>query len=230
MSQEPFSHIPQRLLDVFANYTMDLPPLPKNALPVLSSVGDRLFATGTPPGWIRLITPTSISFAELKSLTPPIVTEMDEHDAGNDDASDISAEKDDPVGERPYFLCGFSGRGLQNRVFLYLYCSQRLRVGICLPFDCAYADPELERGNVARAMELLLLLLQCTREGASLNLDGAGTLYWVHDRYGSSFQVCSADEEIMLEGTTVDALLDYLECCRSDAPEENVASRFWLRV
>ena len=226
MTQENIVYVPQALLDVFANYTLELPPLPKNALPALAQVGNELFATGARPAWVLRGTPVFLSIADLE--TPETEPETEDEDGVPEEA--LPLQDADDADEAPYFLCGFSGRGLQDRAFLYCYSSRHLRIAISVPFDHAYADPERERANLARVMELLVLVLQCTREGANLGTDGAGTLFWVKGWRDSSFQVRNGEGEVVLSGDTESALLDYLEQRRNALSEESVESRFWVKI
>lgn len=247
MTQENLAQVPPMLLDIFADYGLELPPLPLNILPALSPAGNELFATGVPPAWVLRNTPTSLSFADLvfretqfyaadgEPREAPPRDALADADGGEEDEPDEEAdgapgENGEPAGEMPYFLCGFSGSGLQNRVFLYCYSSSRLRVGITIPFNHAYADPERERAEFARVMELLVLVLQCTREGANLGTDDAGTLFWIRDWHGSSFQVRNGNGEVILAGDTTDALLDYLERRRGALLEDAAGTQFWVRV
>ncbi len=107
MSQENLVQVPQPMLDVFANYGLEVPPLPKNAMPALFPVESELFATGARPAWLVRGTPNSLSFADLDA--PETAAD------GADGGSEETRSPELPSGgghtdEEPYFLCGFTGR------------------------------------------------------------------------------------------------------------------------
>lgn len=237
MTQQNPVVVPQELLDVFANYGLTVPPLPKNVLPMLVRAGEELFATSALPPSLLQTTTSRFSFAELDRLaTGPLFaseTDEEETDGEEDSVDDRTAAAEDADGETapevPYFLCGFSGRGLQDRAFVYVYASRRLRLGITVSFDCAYADPEAERAELAQALELLTLALQCTREGAALGTESPGTFSWVYGGNATAFEVRNR-ETVVLTGDDARSLLDYLERCRESEAETAVDARFWIPV
>lgn len=171
-----------------------LPPLPSEAIDALERTGIRFFATDG-----RELSPSRTQAADLARYF------------GN-----FSNPFPRASGRLRYLGCGLRGHGLQGTVFEYLLDAGSLRLGLSLPWDRAYGDPEEERSLLESGFKLMEL---CRR-----HLPESGLLTVFLDQTACIWSFVEGEERIQ-EGDSVSGLLDFLQLEESD-----VHPMHWIRI
>ena len=114
---------------------------------------------------------------------------------------------------------GLTGYGLQSRRATFLVDAGRLRLGVSLPWSCAFGDAEDERAALAAAFRVTEVCLG--------HIPASGILSVFIGPEG--FRWRWKDGEAEEEGSSLDSLLDVLEG-HGGAAEEAVPSYQWMRV
>ena len=114
---------------------------------------------------------------------------------------------------------GLTGYGLQGRRATFLVDADRLRLGVSLPWSCAFGDAEDERAALAAAFRVTEVCLG--------HIPASGILSVFIGPEG--FRWRWKDGEAEEEGSSLDSLLDVLEG-HGGAAEEAVPSYQWMRV
>ena len=132
---------------------------------------------------------------------------------GSEDAPSATA------GFSGYAGFGIRGYGFQGRCATFLVDAGRLRLGVSLPWSCAFGDAEDERAALAAAFRVTEVCLG--------HIPASGILSVFIGPEG--FRWRWKDGEAEEEGSSLDSLLDVLEG-HGGAAEEAVPSYQWMRV
>ena len=171
-----------------------VPPLPLEAIDALERTDLCFFAT-----YRRELSPTRTYAADLARYF--------------EDSSNPFAKFS---GRLRYLGCGLRGHGLQGTVFEYLLDAGSLRLGLSLPWDRAYGDPEEERALLESGFKLM--------EVCQLHLPESGLLTVFLEQTACTWSFAEGAEETQ-QGDSVSGLLDFLQ-----SREQNVHPMHWIQI
>lgn len=192
--------LPEGFAGMLEDNGLPLPPLPQEAINELEQTGEWFFATdGRTP------------LAGIAGLY------LEDLDAVFDGAGTAQSPGGSPV---RYLGFGLVGGGFQSRQFRYLLDAGRLRLGLSLPWDGAWSDPETERASLEAACSFIEACQSC--------LPPSGVLSVVLDAERCAWRLETSEGEVQQQGEGVYALLDLLQ--GFDSGLAGMSNVNWVRV
>ncbi len=213
-----------RLPEGFSQFMEDtgllLPPVPLWAVNWLEQTDDNFFATDMRPVQ-RMDMPADMDalFEAWPHAEASSRRGGEERPAGEGTGGGSEDAPSATAGFSGYAGFGIRGYGFQGRCATFLVETGGLRLGVSLPWGCAFGDPEDERAELAAAFRVAELCLRhIPATGRLCVFIGQDGCFW-HRQDGGSERA----------GDTVDSLLNELEE-HGGAAEEAVPSYQWMRV